>query len=129
MRSFRDYEVRRKFKKDTMMRMFVKDTMMTTFIRSIIVIFFSALAIVSLTPKVQAAELTTGVVRKIDIENSKVTIRHEEIQHLHMPPMTMVFSVKNKTLLEKLQPGQTVKFGVVDEGGKFVITQLQPGDQ
>jgi len=111
------------------MRMFVKNTMMTTFIRSIVVIFLVALAIVSFASRVQAAELTTGVVRKIDIENSKVTIRHEEIKHLDMPPMTMVFTVKNKTLLDKIQLGQIVKFGVVDEGGKFVITQLQPGDQ
>jgi len=111
------------------MRMFVKDTMMTTVIRSIVVIFLVALACVSLPSRAQAAELTTGVVRKIDIENSKITIRHEEIQHLDMPPMTMVFTVKNKTLLDKLQPGQTVKFGVVDEGGKLVITRLQLSDQ
>jgi Cu/Ag efflux protein CusF len=77
----------------------------------------------------QGAALTSGVVRKIDLENSKVTIRHEEIQHLDMPPMTMVFTVKNKTLLDKLQPGQTVKFDVVDEGGKLVITQLKAGEQ
>jgi Cu(I)/Ag(I) efflux system protein CusF len=112
-----------------MMRMFVKDTMKTAFIKSAIAIFSVAWASVIVPPRAQAAELTTGVVRKIDIENSKVTIRHEEIKHLDMPPMTMVFTVKNKSLLDKLQPGQTVKFDVVDEGGKLVITQLKSGDQ
>jgi Cu/Ag efflux protein CusF len=102
---------------------------MMTFKKAVVAILSFTLISVALPSWAQVAALTSGVVRKIDIENSKITIRHEEIQHLDMPPMTMVFTVKNKTLLEKLQPGQTVKFGVVDEGGKFVITQLQPGDQ
>lgn len=111
------------------MKNFRKDTMRTSFIKSATAIFLVAWASVIVPSGAQAAELTLGVVRKIDIENSKVTIRHEEIQHLDMPPMTMVFTVKNKTLLNKIQPGQTVKFDVVDEGGKLVITQLQPSDQ
>ncbi len=111
------------------MNIFRKDTMKTAFIKSAIAFFLVAFASVIVPSEAQAAELTLGVVRKVDIENLKVTIRHEEIRHLDMPPMTMVFTVKNKTLLDKIQPGQTVKFGVEDEGGKFVITQLQPSDQ
>jgi Cu/Ag efflux protein CusF len=96
--------------------------------KSVVVILTVMLTSFVLPSWAQGVALTSGVVRKIDLENSKITIRHEEIQHLDMPPMTMVFTVKNKTLLDNLQPGQTVKFDVTDEGGKLVITQLQSGD-
>lgn len=102
---------------------------MLTFKKSAALILLALVASAVLPASSQSSELTLGIVRKIDIENSKVTIRHEEIQHLDMPPMTMVFSVKNKTLLDKIQPGQTIKFGVINEGGKFVITELQPSGQ
>jgi Cu/Ag efflux protein CusF len=32
-----------------------------------------------------------GEVRKSDKETGKITLRHGEIKHLDMPPMTMVF--------------------------------------
>jgi len=102
---------------------------MMTFKKAVVAILSFTLISVALPSWAQVAALTSGVVRKVDIENSKITIRHEEIQHLDMPPMTMVFTVKNKTLLDKIQTGQTVKFGVIDEGGKFFITELKPDDQ
>jgi Cu(I)/Ag(I) efflux system protein CusF len=42
-----------------------------------------------------------------------------------MPPMTMVFQVRDKALLDKLQVGSRIQFRVVHEGGKFVITELK----
>lgn len=93
-------------------------------------VLFSILAIFAMPSGAQdksgAAEMTDGVVRKIDQENSKITIKHDEIKNLEMPPMTMVFQVKNKSLLEKVQVGEAVKFQVIQEGGKFVITDLKP---
>lgn len=74
----------------------------------------------------QVNEMTNGVIRKIDLENSKITIKHEEIKNLDMPPMTMVFQVRNKALIEKVQVGETVKLTVVQEGGKLVITDIKP---
>jgi Cu/Ag efflux protein CusF len=51
----------------------------------------------------QASEAATSVseseVRKIDKENSKITIRHGELKNLGMPPMTMVFRAKDATML------------------------------
>jgi Cu(I)/Ag(I) efflux system protein CusF len=37
--------------------------------------------------------MTVGESRKIDPANGKVTIRHEEIENLDMPRMTMAFQV------------------------------------
>jgi len=43
-----------------------------------------------------------------------------------MPGMTMVFSVKDKALLTNLKPGDKIRFMVVADGGKMVVTEIQP---
>jgi len=73
-----------------------------------------------------AASMTDGEVRKIDKDTSKITIKHGEIKHLEMPGMTMVFNAKDKTLLDKVQVGDKVRFMVVSEGGKMVVTAIEP---
>jgi uncharacterized cupredoxin-like copper-binding protein len=66
-----------------------------------------------------------GEVRKIDLANGKVTLRHGAIPNLKMPPMTMVFIAKDKDMLNALKLGDTVRFVVIHEAGKYVITQIQ----
>ncbi|MBX9832441.1 Cu/Ag efflux protein CusF [Acidovorax sp. 69] len=73
-----------------------------------------------------AASMTDGEVRKIDKDTSKITIKHGEIKHLEMPGMTMVFNAKDKALLDKVQVGDKVSFMVVSEGGKMVVTAIEP---
>ncbi len=72
-----------------------------------------------------SAEMTDGEVRKIDREAGKLTLKHADIKSLDMPAMTMVFQVRDKAVLDKLQVGARVQFQVVSEGGKFVITDLK----
>jgi len=72
-----------------------------------------------------AASMTDGEVRKIDKDASKITIKHGEIKHLEMPGMTMVFNAKDKSLLDKVQVGDKVRFMVVSEGGKMVVTDIE----
>jgi Cu(I)/Ag(I) efflux system periplasmic protein CusF len=69
---------------------------------------------------------TDGEVRKLDKESGKVTLKHGEIKNLEMPGMTMVFTVKDKALLDKVQVNDKVRFVVVNESGKMVITDIQP---
>ncbi|MDE2615657.1 MAG: copper-binding protein [Burkholderiales bacterium] len=73
-----------------------------------------------------APMMTDGEVKKIDAAAGKVTIKHGDIKHLEMPGMTMVFSAKDKGLLSKIKPGDKVKFMVVNESGKLVVTDIQP---
>jgi len=40
--------------------------------------------------------------------------------------MTMVFTAKDKTLLTNVKPGEKIKFMVSNEGGKMVLTDIQP---
>lgn len=70
--------------------------------------------------------MTDGLVKKMDPDNGKLTIKHGEIKHLDMPGMTMVFTVKDKALLAPVKVGDKIRFMVVDEGGKLIITDIQP---
>lgn len=73
----------------------------------------------------QMASMTDGEIRKVDKEAGKVTIKHGDIKNLDMPGMTMVFTAKEKSLLDKVQAGDKIKFVVVNEGGKMVVTAIQ----
>jgi Cu/Ag efflux protein CusF len=74
----------------------------------------------------QPATLTDGEVKKIDLDAGKITLKHGDIKHLDMPGMTMVFTAKDKAMLAAVKAGDKVKFMVVSEGGKMVLTELQP---
>ena len=63
-------------------------------------------------------------VRKVDLENKKITLRHGFIKNLDMPAMSMVFNVKDVTLLEKVKVGDKVKFSAEKLDGVFVVTSM-----
>ncbi len=71
-------------------------------------------------------DLVDAEVRKLDRERGRVSLKHAEIKHLDMPPMTMVFHVADKALLDKLPEGARVKVRVAQVDGKYVVTDVQP---
>ncbi|PZO11466.1 MAG: copper-binding protein [Burkholderiales bacterium] len=73
-----------------------------------------------------APGMTDGEIRKIDKEAGKITIKHGEIKNLDMPPMSMVFNIKDKAMLDKVQVGQKIQFVVIQDAGKMVVTDIQP---
>jgi len=73
-----------------------------------------------------AGEMTDGEVRKVDKEAGKLTLKHADIKSLDMPAMTMVFVVQDKAMLGKLKTGDRIRFKVINDGGKFTITEIQP---
>jgi len=74
----------------------------------------------------RADDLTDGEVRKVDKAAGKLTLKHGEIKNLEMPPMTMIFVVKDKALLDRVKAGDKVRFKAAREGGALVVTELQP---
>jgi Cu/Ag efflux protein CusF len=70
--------------------------------------------------------MTDGEVRKVDIDAGKLTLKHADIKSLDMPAMTMVFVVQDKAMLGKLKTGDKIRFKVINDGGKFTITEIQP---
>lgn len=69
--------------------------------------------------------MTDGEVRKVDKDNQKITLKHGEIKNLDMPGMTMVFGVKDSSLLDKVKVGDKVQFRAENESGKFTVTEIQ----
>ena len=71
-------------------------------------------------------DFADGEVRRIDMAAAKITLRHGEIRNLDMPPMTMVFAVRDPAWLERLRPGDKVRFRAVDDAGQITVTELEP---
>ena len=78
------------------------------------------------TEMTAAADMTDGEIRKVDKDSKKITIKHGEIKNLDMPPMTMVFQVKDAAMIETLKVGDKIRFKAVSEKGAFVIADLMP---
>lgn len=68
-------------------------------------------------------------VRRIDLANKKITLKHGEIKNIEMPPMTMVFVLKDgaapAATLSTLKVGDKVRFQAAIEGGRTLVTALQ----
>lgn len=67
----------------------------------------------------------TAEVRRIDKGARKLTLKHGEIKNLDMPPMSMVFQVKNADQLDTLQVGQKVRFQAVQENGAYWVVHVE----
>jgi Cu(I)/Ag(I) efflux system periplasmic protein CusF len=64
-------------------------------------------------------------IRKIDLENKKVTLKHGEIKNLDMPGMTMVFQVKDGVMLDNIKTGDKVKFTADKINGAYTVLSLE----
>ncbi len=71
------------------------------------------------------AQVADGEVRRIDKDAKKITLRHGPIASLDMPPMTMVFQVKDPTMLDKVNTGDKIRFRAERLGGALTITELE----
>jgi len=71
------------------------------------------------------AEMADGEIRKVDIENKKITIKHGVIKNLDMPGMTMVFQVKDDALLNKAKVGDKIRFSAEQSGSALVVTEIE----
>jgi len=67
-----------------------------------------------------------GQVLEIDKSAGEITIRHGHLPELGMDPMTMVFNVAEPALLDRVKPGDHVRFkaGLVD--GRFAVIAITP---
>ena len=75
--------------------------------------------------KEAVAVMTSAEVRKVDKAGKRITLKHDEIKSLDMPPMTMVFRVKDPAMLDKVKLGDKVRFAAEDVGGAITVTEIQ----
>jgi Cu/Ag efflux protein CusF len=71
------------------------------------------------------AEPVKGEVIKVMASQQKLTLRHEAIPSLDMPPMTMNYRVAKPELLSGVKAGDKVIFEAEDRQGNFTVTQLK----
>jgi Cu(I)/Ag(I) efflux system protein CusF len=77
-------------------------------------------------PAPAMTDMAEGEVRKVDKDARKITLRHGEIKQLDMPAMTMVFRVKDPSMLDKVKAGDKVKFKAEGSGGALTISEIEP---
>lgn len=64
-------------------------------------------------------------VRRIDLQAGKVSLKHGDIPNLDMPPMTMVFQVKDATWLQQIKVGDKVRFTADKVNGAYTVMSLE----
>lgn len=69
---------------------------------------------------------TQAEIRRVDVANKRMTLKHGEIKSLDMPPMTMVFYVDDAALLQGLKEGDSVRVRVRLEGKRYMVTAVSP---
>ena len=73
-----------------------------------------------------AQALSDGVIRKVDKDAQKLTIKHGPLLNLDMPAMTMVFQVKDRQMLDQVKVGDKVKFEAeMLSGGRVFVTKIE----
>lgn len=73
----------------------------------------------------QATSMAQGEVKKVNKDAGKITLKHGELKNLDMPPMTMVFRVKDPAMLEQLKAGDRINFVAEKIGGQLTVTQFE----
>ena len=66
--------------------------------------------------------------RKVDNGAAKITIRHGPIASLDMPPMTMVYQVKDPALLGLVKSGDRIRFSAKKAGSVYTVTHIETAD-
>ncbi len=72
-----------------------------------------------------ALPMVSAEVRKVDLENKKINLKHGEIKNLDMPGMSMVFQVKNVAMLENIKAGDKVMFTADKVDGAFMVMSIE----
>lgn len=75
--------------------------------------------------QMQSGDMADGVIRKVDKDAGKLTIKHGPIPSMDMPPMTMVYRVKDPAMLDQVKPGDSVRFLMEKIGGQYMVTGMR----
>lgn len=87
-----------------------------------------AAAVPAAAPAAAVKDMADAEVRKVDKDAKKVTLKHGPIKNLDMPPMTMVFQVRDEKLFDKLAAGEKIKFTAEQLQGAYVVTGVEKAE-
>lgn len=74
-------------------------------------------------PALAQEATASGEVRRVDVAQGKITIKHGQIPDLDLTAMTLVYRI-DPALLTGIQPGDKVKFTARREAGQYVIVAI-----
>ncbi len=77
------------------------------------------------TAAVKASAMAEGEIKKVDMKAQTITLKHGPIKSPEMPAMTMAYPVNNPALLDKVKPGDKVKFSAEMRGNALIITAIE----
>lgn len=77
------------------------------------------------TAQMKAMPLADGIVKKVDLNGSKITLQHGEIANVKMSAMTMSYRVKQAQQLESMRAGDKVRFSMDKVNDEFVIVHIE----
>lgn len=100
---------------------------MKTLLTAVLIAFASTNFAAQSTPQAVASAETPWVlatVKKIDKPNGRVVLAHGALPN-GMPAMTMAFGVKEAAFLDKMLPGQKIRFSIPADGS-MTVTRFEP---
>jgi Cu(I)/Ag(I) efflux system protein CusF len=91
---------------------------------TLIAMLLAAAAFAQPAPPI-SAEVVSARVVKVDVPRGKVTLKHAPIKSIQMEAMTMPFKVREGVRLDKLRPGDQVRFSVALQDDELLITRIE----
>jgi Cu(I)/Ag(I) efflux system protein CusF len=76
-------------------------------------------------PGATSGMLSEGMVKKVDKAHGKLTLRHGPLENLGMPAMTMNFRVTAPAWLDRLKPGDHIRFRAEMVNGQLTVTRIE----
>jgi Cu/Ag efflux protein CusF len=77
------------------------------------------------TPPASTLPWVNAEVRRIDAAAGKISLKHGDIPNLDMPPMTMVFQVRDPASLAGLKVGDPVRFTAEQLQGAYTVLSIE----
>ena len=65
-----------------------------------------------------------GEVSKIDKPHARLTLKHNGVKNLDMPPMALAFRVRDPAVLDTLAVGDKVRFAAEKIDGNYTLTAI-----
>jgi len=69
--------------------------------------------------------MSSGEVKKVEKSTGKVTIKHGPLKNIGMDAMTMVFRVKEPSMLDQVKAGDKINFVAEEPNGQLTVTKLE----
>jgi Cu/Ag efflux protein CusF len=84
----------------------------------------AAAALFTFSAFAAAQPLVDAEVKKVDKPAARIQLKHGEIKQFDMPAMTGSYKVAEPSMLDKVQPGDHVRFSLDRLNNQYTITKI-----